>query len=260
LAIGYFTPGNLGWDAYRAITLGKKIKSYSSSILTIITEKFIGLFSVLTMTLVMFPLVSSQMLENQELYNKTYYFGLLAVFSLILILIFLNRFQENKVYKKILAFIGRVIQRFSKKLNLSNAYTKASADLNQSKNLFSIFKTPCILLCNFIMSLLILVVAAVGSQFIFKGLDYELSFTINLFAAPVFFLIFLIPISFGSIGVREGAFILVYGLFGVPKEVALLVSFLNLFGLFLNNIIGALIIFNKGIKNFKSIEITEHTT
>jgi hypothetical protein len=70
---------------------------------------------------------------------------------------------------------------------------------------------------------------------------------VNLFVAPIFFIIFLIPISFGSIGVREGAFILLYGQFGVPMEVALLVSFFNLFGLFLNNIIGALFIFGKGL-------------
>ena len=259
LAIGYFTPGNLGWDAYRILTVGKQIKSYSSSIITIIAEKFTGLFSVLTMTLIMFPLIANQILENQELYTKAYYFGLLAVFSLILILVFLNRFQGNKVYKRIQVFIGKIIQGFSKRLNLSNTYNKVSTDLNLSRNLFSIFNFPSVFLKNFSLSLLILVVASVCSQFIFQGLGYQLNFTINLFAAPVFFLLFLIPISFGSIGVREGAFILVYGLFGVPKEVALLVSFLNLFGLFLNNIIGALVIFSKGLKSFKAIEIRENT-
>ena len=58
---------------------------------------------------------------------------------------------------------------------------------------------------------------------------------------PVLYFIFLLPISFGSLGIREGAYILLYGLFGVPAETALVVSFFNLLGVLLNNLIGALL-------------------
>jgi uncharacterized membrane protein len=54
--------------------------------------------------------------------------------------------------------------------------------------------------------------------------------------------IFLLPISFGSIGIREGAYIFFYGIFGMGQEAALLLSFLTLAGAFLNVFIGAIVL------------------
>ncbi|KPL14964.1 MAG: hypothetical protein AMS26_08945 [Bacteroides sp. SM23_62] len=56
------------------------------------------------------------------------------------------------------------------------------------------------------------------------------------------FFIFLLPISFGTFGIREGAFIFFYGIFGMGQEAALLLSFLTLSGRLLNVIIGAIIL------------------
>jgi uncharacterized membrane protein YbhN (UPF0104 family) len=53
--------------------------------------------------------------------------------------------------------------------------------------------------------------------------------------------VFTLPISFGSLGIREAAFILVYGLFGVPAEIALSVSFFNLAGILLNSLVGGVV-------------------
>jgi uncharacterized membrane protein YbhN (UPF0104 family) len=54
--------------------------------------------------------------------------------------------------------------------------------------------------------------------------------------------IFLLPISFGSIGIREGAYIFFYGIFGMDQEAALLLAFLTLSGAFLNVFIGAIVL------------------
>ena len=54
--------------------------------------------------------------------------------------------------------------------------------------------------------------------------------------------VFLLPISFGSLGIREGAYVLFYGAFAVPMETALLVSFFNLLGMLLNNLVGGIIL------------------
>jgi hypothetical protein len=52
------------------------------------------------------------------------------------------------------------------------------------------------------------------------GLDLATVFT----CAPVVFLIAMIPISVAGWGLREGAFVLVFGLLGVPAAVCLTVS------------------------------------
>ncbi len=64
-----------------------------------------------------------------------------------------------------------------------------------------------------------------------------------MFLGPIFYFILLIPISFGGIGVREASFIFLYGLFGVPTETALLISFFSMIGGLLSISIGALFIF-----------------
>ncbi|MCK4894012.1 MAG: flippase-like domain-containing protein, partial [Calditrichia bacterium] len=85
--------------------------------------------------------------------------------------------------------------------------------------------------------------------FIFiKALNYDLPYYIPMFITPVMFFIFLLPISFGSLGIREGAFIFFYGIFGMDQEAALLLSFLALSGRLLNVIIGAIILQVSSVK------------
>jgi hypothetical protein len=93
-----------------------------------------------------------------------------------------------------------------------------------------------------IFSFLIQLTSAVGNQIFFIAANYDLPFLVNLFATPVLYFVFLLPISYGSLGIREGAYILLYGAFGVPMETALLVSFFNLFGILLNNLVGGIIL------------------
>jgi len=93
------------------------------------------------------------------------------------------------------------------------------------------------------VSMGIQVVAAVGNQIFFRAVGYEIPVLVNLLVLPVFFFLFLLAISFGSLGIREEPYILIYGMFGVPAEVALVMSFLNVGGLVLNYAIGAILIY-----------------
>jgi len=87
-------------------------------------------------------------------------------------------------------------------------------------------------------TLSIQVAAAIVAQLNFVAAGYDIPFLVNLFVTPVLFFIYLLPVSFGGLGVREAAYIILYGMFGVPLETALLISFLALAGLLLNNLIG----------------------
>ena len=56
----------------------------------------------------------------------------------------------------------------------------------------------------------------------------DLSLTVHVFVWTLMFFIFLVPISIGTLGVREATFIVVFGLFGVEDEEALAGSFVGL--------------------------------
>jgi uncharacterized membrane protein YbhN (UPF0104 family) len=105
---------------------------------------------------------------------------------------------------------------------------------------------PGQLLPMLLASVSIQLVMAVGNQIFFQALGYDLPFVVNLFVGPIMFLLFVLPISFGSLGIRESAYILLYGLFNVPPEIALIVNFFNLSGILLNNLLGGLLMMISG--------------
>ena len=93
-----------------------------------------------------------------------------------------------------------------------------------------------------VFSLLIQGFSALAAQLFFTALGIEIPYVANLFATSVFFIVFVLPISFGGIGVREVAFIMVYGLFGIEPETAVLVSLFQFSAILVSNAIGAALI------------------
>lgn len=158
-------------------------------------------------------------------------------------------FKKRKNYlNKLNIIIRRIFKKFYKFLKPYKLFMGYSDNSINPNLLISILKSPGLTFICLIMSWGVLFISAICNQFFFQAVGYEIDFLINLLAAPVFFILFFIPFSFGSLGVREGVYILFYGHFGVPLEIALLVSILSLIGLVLNNSLGAIIIFIQGIK------------
>jgi uncharacterized membrane protein YbhN (UPF0104 family) len=87
------------------------------------------------------------------------------------------------------------------------------------------------------------VALGVANQLFLNALSYELSFIDSLFVVAVLFVVVSLPISFAGFGMREGGYIIVLGMFGVPAETALVVSVFALSGLLLNYAIGGLFIY-----------------
>lgn len=96
-------------------------------------------------------------------------------------------------------------------------------------------------------SLAIQVASAVSAQVFFVAVGYDVHFVVNLFVVPFVFLALTLPISVGGLGIREAAYVVLYGQFGVPAETALLVSFCALLGLLLNHAIGGAMWWRYGV-------------
>jgi uncharacterized protein (TIRG00374 family) len=152
------------------------------------------------------------------------------------------------LFSKRFEFVTRIANRVQKSLldKLKNTRFKFSQYLKQETgedqeikyNLKRIIPSIPVLL---ILSIIIQLIASFAVYLIIKSLNYDLPYYVPLFIAPVLTFIFLLPISFGSLGIREVAYIFFYGIFGMDQEAALLLSFLTLSGALFTVLIGAIV-------------------
>lgn len=76
----------------------------------------------------------------------------------------------------------------------------------------------------FILGLAVTSLNVLAIWVISLGYGNDIGFLTTFAAAPVVFLIAMVPISVAGWGLREGAFVVAFGLFGVPASLALTVS------------------------------------
>lgn len=246
-SIGFFTPGGLGWDAYRILALGKRTSAYTTAFLGVLLEKIVGLVTVVLLVLVMFPLVTRNMTVDTRAYTELHTLGLLGLLGITGISWVLLRGGKKTGWARARALGERMARRAARSLKNETLANSLMEDIRRANTLGTFFVTPRPLLVAACFSIAILASSALCAQVFFMGLGHEIPYRVNLFATPVFFLIFLMPLSFGGLGIREGAHILVFGLFGVPLETALLVSFFSLLGLLLNHGVGAVLLWGEPV-------------
>jgi len=245
---GYFVPSNVGMDVYRVAVVGKKQKNYEQHIVTLIGEKFYTLLFSMVVLFASYTVVYQEIKGSEVAYALdviAVIFVLITVFSIILFLLFKRQFSTMMTYLR---------NKFYHYLKVISSKLASKLPFN-----FKSFRDefPCIIKKGFFTKSLIFTVLlklslALGGFFLFLSLGINLSFWYLLFANSVFFVLFLLPISFGSLGVREGAYIVIYGLFGVSPETALAASFLALAGLIFTISIGGIISLTE---NFKKITL-----
>lgn len=239
LAVGILAPGSLGSDAYRVMLLGQKYGRYFLGAFMIGVEKLAALASCAVLIAGLYPLLQPQHLPGylNRLIDVLYAIGLAgAVFGMLL----LSVRRKGWTVRLTEAFdrrLGTLVQRVSS-LSSSGQVKEDIPSGAALKAIASAF-SPNVALPAVAFSLAVHAITAVQAQLYFHALGYDINFLVNLFVTPVLFLLFTLPISFGSIGIREGAFILLYGAFGVPPETALVVSFCGLLSILLSYAIGA---------------------
>lgn len=92
---------------------------------------------------------------------------------------------------------------------------------------FGLYRSNTLLLCRtFLYSLVIQLLSFVAVFILARGLALPLDFVTIMLNLPVIVLITLLPISISGIGVRESAFIWLFGLAGIAAEKAMALSLL----------------------------------
>ncbi len=234
--VGYFLPGSVGIDVYRWHAL-KKYNVTELQISLLFLEKVVAIFVCL------FLIGISMLFITVTDTSILLYFKHIIVYSSIALgvgILILFIFQHNFILQKILQSINdllyKIINFFCLKFNITNIINP-----NFLKQIFKFLINPKFILLIVLFSLINQLTNVVVSNIVFNGFSANLKLVENLFANPLLNIIFLLPISFGSIGVREGAYILVFGLFGIVSEMSLLVSFIYLTATFLNIILGGIL-------------------
>jgi len=237
LALGFFSPASLGLDAYRIVAAGRRFGGYSINTVIVLVEKLMALVACMSIIVVLYPIVPIAVNpEIQRVFHLAYILLFASVFLMTGIIFGLRSRLVSVLLERLEHYSSRALERMANKLGFQNKTKITKIPL---RTMLEPLANPKVLgtVC---LSFGIQFVSAVKSQIFFCALGYNLPFIINLFVAPTLYFIFLLPISLGSIGIREGVYIILYGMFGVPVEIALLVSFFNLFGMLLNVLIGGL--------------------
>ena len=243
LALGFFVPASLGWDAYRIFICGSRFGNYTINIAIIVVEKIAALVTCMTIIVIVYPLTT--IIVHSRIERFFYLANILLFATLLLIVGIFILFQNHffsKMINKIEIYSAKILTRIATQLKIKNMENIPLVSMREIIKSFTTLKIILVIILSFSIQL----VSAVKSQIFFNSLGYDLPFIVNLLITPTLSFIFLLPISFGSVGIREGVYIVLYGLFGVPAEIALLVSFFNLLGLLLNNAIGGIVMFFSG--------------
>ncbi len=90
----------------------------------------------------------------------------------------------------------------------------------------SCLKNRRLMLKTFLLSLAIQALLIVMIAVLARGIGRTLSFTELFVFVPIILTIMIIPLSVSGFGVREGAFVVLFGLTGVPSSVSVSLSFL----------------------------------
>jgi uncharacterized protein (TIRG00374 family) len=240
LSIGFLAPGSLGWDIYRIIAATRKYGKLVRNTFIAVIEKLSGLAACSLIIIASFPFLD---IGSNEVLSRIMVFSYIVFFAIVVFTLVAG------VFSKRFQFITKITKRVQKSMleRLKNTRFKFSQYLKEENgeeqdvkyNLNRVIPGLPVVLSS---ALAIQLVSSFAIFLFIKALGYDLPYYIPMFITPVMFFIFLLPISFGTFGIREGAFIFFYGIFGLDQEAALLLSFLTLSGRLLNVIIGAVIL------------------
>jgi uncharacterized protein (TIRG00374 family) len=239
LAAGLFVPGSLGSDAYRVMLLGQRNGLYLRNAFVVGVEKFSALFACAVLIASLYPLLAPNHLPGAvaHLVDAIYLVFLAGIFFFLSVFFVSRKNWGKRLIDAINARFAGMARRVA---SLSTPPTSQEEQTPRTgvallKSAFS----PAVALPAVGLSLAIYLVSAAQSQLLFHAFGYEIPFVVNLFITPLLFLLYALPISFGGIGIREGAFILAYSAFGVPAETSLIISFSGLLGNLISYAIGA---------------------
>ncbi len=187
-------PGPIGGDAVKVYYLYRETGQGGLSFGSVFLDRYAGLFARLTIGLF------SGFFALGELETLGMHTAIPLFFAAFLIL-------------SLILFGLRIGRSFSA---VSDFYDYARATLKKKRVVLQV------LLLSVVIQILLIAMIAVISL----GIGQRLSFTALFVFVPIIITVMVIPLSISGLGVRESAFVVLFGLAGVPAGVSASISFL----------------------------------
>lgn len=198
-----FLPSAIGQDFVRSAYASKS--EFSKALGVSLMDRFLGFIGMLILGIL-------------SIFSVIYRIRIIAIFYLILILfLFFVFFLLTK------KSMGRGIKNKILKIKFLNL----GDELKKFYNVLTGFKERKIILFNgIIFSIIIQIIITIINFLIFKSSGIDISFYNLLVLLPVITILSLIPITLNGLGLREFAYIYIFGLINVKGEDSLSVSLL----------------------------------
>ena len=229
LFAGYFVPGGVGIDIYRTYRVAKHGGGYDKNIAAIIGEKIYAAIASILLLLACYLVLRGRITAEPEIVRIIricFFAGSAAVLLGIAAVIVTGRGHG----RALLSFVYRSLESAIIKVmsKISGRAKKSIEEKDYASTLIKPLFNWRIVLLAVSMTIVMRIVTGIGINLLYRSLGVELPVIANVFVNTLLFYIFILPISFGTLGVREGGNILLYGLFGVEVETALAASYLSL--------------------------------
>lgn len=191
-----FFPSFIGGDAYRIYALGKKNQGLKRVSVTVVIDRISGLMGVIFLAAIFGLLNYQVLLENEVIFWMVLFVVAISVISLLGIFFF-----DSKVAQGIISYLPKKIKSYIKQLGEFRVRNIFLETMNYS-------------------FLFVFVGIALANYMLFSALGIQLSFFDFLSVTFLANVIASIPISIGNIGIKEWAYIFLFGIFDVSISAA----------------------------------------
>ena len=235
--LGYFMPASIGWDAYRIIQANRDSPGLVQHSLAVFIEKIFGLSVCAILPFVAWPFVFEACRDA----NARKLIAFLGICWTGAVVVGAIALCFRKISYRLLASLHRWLMKKTAGIRKKIGMRASNQDARPPQDCIDAALTGRTCVTMLACTIAIRLLAVLGAYFVLLALDQKVSFAIPLFVIPLNVILFLLPISFGSLGVREGVYIVLYGMFGISRDVALAASFLGLLALLFNVSLGGLV-------------------
>lgn len=234
--VNNFMPTSIGGDIIKAYDIYRWTKDASLSVVSVFFERFTGLVALILLSWIGITFFMTNFYTTSFLVGSWIFINMACI---IVIMIFFHKSWFQLVLKRMEI---RRLEKVGKLLRL--CYDKLIAYKNRK------YLVVKILIVSFPIQLVTIMIY----QQISVEIGIHLPFVFFLFTVPLIILISLLPVSFGGLGVREGATICTFSVAGVPTDVALSVSLIYMSITYLVSLIGGFLMI---LRNTKIAEMTK---
>lgn len=218
-----FLPGVMSGDFMRALDISDRVRSYTQSLLILFVERLTGMIALLILALTALPLMGWDMVEQT---GTLWILVAVTIGVLIISLTFLSQpFRRLATYVSTMGPLRRLRGIIGKITETSAVFSDRMAPVYGCVAISVIFQANVVL--HFYL--------------IAEALDFGLPLILYFALIPVSLFIMMIPISVNGIGVREQAFIVLFGAFGIPASATISLAWIALAFVLIQAVAGGIV-------------------